>query len=354
MRIVFYISHIGSGGAARVLTILANQFSDNGNEVFFVTNFKAQDEYFLNGRVQRVFLEKMESRENFLKKNMHRISVLRKVIKKYKPDVVISFMHENDGRAYLATRGLKTKLILSVRNDPASKFTKVPIKQVAQYIYSHCDAVVFQTQRAKEWFHNVRGTSKIIYNPVDEKFFNTVRSSTPKDIVTMGKFLEQKNHMMLIKAFELIADKVTDNLVIYGDGKLRKKYEEYIKENNLECRIFLPGSTSDVPGVLSKAKLFVMSSNYEGMPNSLMEAMTVGVPCISTDCPCGGPKELMTGDMVRNLVPCGDYKALAQKMLDVMNEASDSKNEEYVKSEKFRSANIYKEWEKLVEEIIKA
>ncbi|MEZ3433410.1 MAG: glycosyltransferase [Lachnospiraceae bacterium] len=353
MKIFFYISNIGGGGAARVMTILANRFIKDENEVIFAVNFKAPNEYYLDSKVKRLFIEERESQENVIKKNLHRIITLRNMIKEACPNVVISFMQENDARAYIATRGLAVKLILSVRNDPKRKFIRFPIKQIAKYIYTHCDGVVFQTGEAKEWFHNIKGVAGIIYNPVDERFFRTERASITKNIVTTGKFLEQKNHMLLIKAFQLIADEVPDNLIIYGDGKLRKNYEEYIQESGLENRVYLPGYVVNVEEILASAKLFVMSSDYEGMPNSLMEAIAVGVPCISTDCPCGGPKELLCDELSDNLVPCNNDREFSAKMLKLLkNNNSALSVMEKQRAEEYRVENIYKQWQSLIEEII--
>lgn len=318
MNILFYISTIRGGGAARVMTNLANQFVEDGNKVCFITNFSEESEYFLDDKVIRFSVEEKESSYNFLRKNIHRIKYLRKVIKKEKPDIVVSFMHENDVRAYMATFALKTKLVLSVRNDPQTLYQNTIKKTIAKFVYSRADAVVFQTTDAKKWFGNRIKESRVIYNQVAEEFFEVERAEQCKDIITTGKFLPQKNHMLLMEAYKKIADKTNEKLVIYGDGKLRKFYLDWIKNNGFENRVFLPGNISDVRQVLASGKLFVMSSNYEGMPNSLMEAMASGIPCISTDCPCGGPKELAKDGGVR-LVPVGDVECLADEILSFLN-----------------------------------
>lgn len=158
----------------------------------------------------------------------------------------------------------------------------------------------------------VQKKSRIILNPVDEVFFNTPLKKERKGIVTTGRLVKQKNHALLIKAYSSIADKVEDDLYIYGEGELQGELEKLINDLGVKNRVHLLGAVRNVPEVLSSAKLFVLSSDYEGMPNSLMEAMAMGLPCISTDCPCGGPKRLLKSGM---LVRTGNEKELSKKIL---------------------------------------
>lgn len=170
MKILFYISTIRGGGAAKVMSNLANQFCIS-NEIVFVTNFPGQHEYVLDGRIKRFNLEAEESRENILKKNFKRIICLRKYIKKETPDVVISFMGENNFRAIFANGFLRSKLIVSVRNDPDREYSNRLSRLMAKSLYRLADGCVFQTKDAMEWFpKSVQRKSRIILNQVDEKF----------------------------------------------------------------------------------------------------------------------------------------------------------------------------------------
>lgn len=102
-----------------------------------------------------------------------------------------------------------------------------------------------------------------------------------------GRLDENKNHAMLIHAFAKIADEYPlMRLVIYGEGALRAKLEALVAEKGLSDRIEMPGSVSDVADRICKARIFTLTSNTEGMPNAIMEAMALGIPVIATDCPC--------------------------------------------------------------------
>lgn len=358
MKLLFYISTIRSGGAARVMSNLANYMSTGGHEVMLVTNFSSETDYPLTAGVLYRQLEGgHESKSNFVIKNYHRIRALRRTVLDFEPDLVISFMHENDVRAFFAVKGCKTKLLLSVRNDPAELYGKKYLKKaIARYVYGRADGVVFQTKAAADFFTKKKGKGKVILNPVAKEFFQEKRNQDcVNDIITVGKFLPQKNHLMLIEAFAEISDKISDNLVIYGEGKLKEKYLERISELHLEGRVKLPGRTDRVAEVLGKAKLFVLSSDFEGMPNALMEAIAVGVPVLSTDCPCGGPQDLLESCKDVSLVQVGNREMMAKKMLRILTDESlqDFLNVNNQRiAARFFPETIYSEWKVFFEELI--
>ena len=315
MKIMFYINSIHHGGAERVITNLANEFSKD-NEVVLVTSFRCEKEYPVLEKVNRISLfDKYIS--GALKRNFRLIKSLRKTMKVEKPNVIVSFMAEPNFRTVIASRRLKAKVFLSVRNDPNREYGNFLFRFLAKTLFKRADGVIFQTEDAKAWFpKKIQNKSRVIFNQVDEKFFNAQKVEDAKDIITVGRLVSQKRHDLLIKAFSKICDKIDGNLVIYGEGNQRGELENLIKSLNLEERVKLAGLTSNVVLALENSKLFVLSSDYEGMPNALMEAMAVGLPCISTDCPCGGPKELFDCDG-GILVPVGDEKAISDAILKV-------------------------------------
>src|SRR6056297_471953 len=228
MKILFYIGTITStGGAERVLTNLANEFSKIKNyEVLFAENFYSDKGYPINKNILRFSFEKIESKKNFLIKNLKRVYLLRKLVRHEQPNVLITFMNENNCRAIVATLGLKTRVVISVRNDPNYECGRGLKGLISKLLYRFADGIVFQTEDAKHWFpESIQKKSRIILNQVDKSFYNVEYEETRKDIVTTGRFALQKNHKMLIKAFAKIADSIEDNLIIFGDGDLREGYE---------------------------------------------------------------------------------------------------------------------------------
>ena len=152
MRILFYISTIRGGGAARVMVNVANGLAEEGCEVFFVTNFPADHEYALQERIERRSLESAESKSGTVVKNASRISALRRIIRETKPDVCVAFMAENNFRLLLAARGLGVKTVVSVRNDPAREYPTAFSRRLADALYKKADGVVFQTEDARAAF----------------------------------------------------------------------------------------------------------------------------------------------------------------------------------------------------------
>jgi len=333
---------------------LANEFSAE-HDCFLVTTNRVENEYITLDRVKRYDLG-IAREGSFLKRNVKIISGLRKILKNERPDILISFMAEPNFRAIMATRLLGIKTLVSVRNDPNREYGSRLFKILAKLLYRKADGIVFQTEDAKNWFpKSIQKKSDIIYNQVAMKFYETTVCEDARDIVTTGRLTPQKNHRLLIDAFASIADKVEDNLIIYGKGELEDELREHIKTLALEGRVLLPGPVSDVPDVLSRAKLFVMSSDYEGMPNSLMEAMAVGLPCISTDCPCGGPRELIEDKKSGILFPVGDKDALADAMLRLLSEEGlrrDMSKAAKTAAERFLPERVFAEWKSYVDNIV--
>ena len=352
-KIMFYINAIHDGGAERVMVNLANYFSENGYGTILVTSFRDTWEYPLASTVKRLTLEEKEIKQSRIKRNLSRIKKLRDLCKTEKPDILLSFMEEPNFRAIIATRGLPVKTVVSVRNDPNKEYAGRLGWFVGKLLLPMADGCVFQTSDAQRWFpKRLQKKSKIIYNAVKEDFYNVNRKPIRGEIVTCGRLTEQKNHEMLITAFA----KVQKNypfitLKIYGEGTLRKKLQNQIDALNLKEKVLLMGNTNNVSEALQTADLFVLSSDYEGMPNALMEAMAAGVPCISTDCPCGGPRELLGEDLSGKLVQCSNTEQLAMAIRKSLENAEDGMTEKRL-AKMFQTDRVNKMWENYIVKII--
>jgi len=352
-KILLYIDMLDRTGAQRVLANLAVHFSNIGMDVVFVNDFPRKEgshQFILPLEIKRVYL-KDNNQGNALIKNVVRIGRLRTVIRKEKPDVVLSFMGRPNLRMLVATLGMrKIKKCVSVRNDPNKEYGRSGLrKKLTNFLFGFADGCVFQTKDATKYFRqDLVRRSRIILNPVNNLFYEQQRSDKPKDIVTFGRLEPQKNHRLLLRSFAAIADQTVDNLYIYGEGPLRQALTEEAKVLGIEQRVFFPGNIADVEKKLAEAKLFVLSSDYEGLPNALMEAIAVGVPVISTNCPCGGPKMLIRSEREGMLIPCGDEKCLAEAMKEILvNESlqQDMSFNEKARAEEYRGSVIYRQWE---------
>ncbi len=319
----FSIATLGRGGAERVILQLARHFAAAGYRAIVVTNFVAEDEYPLPQGVERIVIENTKASKSTLKRNISRISALRRLCKKYRPQAIISFMREPNFRSLCATRGLRVKNIISVRSDPRVEYSGRFNRFIGRHFLPCADGCIFQTEDAKTWFpEKLQKKSIVIPNAVAPVFFEMPHVGKG-NIVTLGRLDRAKNHMLLMAAFAQIAAEFPDcNLEIYGKGPLHEDMQTYIHTHAMEERIRLMGTTGDSAKALSDARLFVLSSNVEGMPNALMEALAVGVPSISTDCPCGGPRSLIRDAENGLLVPVGDVDAMANAMRRILSDPS--------------------------------
>lgn len=356
-KILFYINTIHYGGAERVMVNLANKFSNQGYEVVLVTSFYAKEEYILNNKVKRLSLEDKDLKQSFIKKNFSRTFKLRKICKGEKPDIVISFMAEANFRAIVATMFLNIKTLISVRNDPNKEYPNMLYKVMAKILYPLASGCVFQTEDAKKWFpKRIQKKSKIILNHVDEKFYKVKFEGEKKDIITVGRLEPQKNHKLLIEAFSQIADEFpNENLIIYGDGSQKQNLKELTKKLGIEERVVFMGTCIDIQEKIKNAKLFVLSSNYEGLPNVVMEAMTLGIPVISTDCPCGGPRMLIENDKNGVLVSVDNVDEMSDAIRSVLGNLTFADSLSYnakITSKKFEPNKVFKVWKNYVDEII--
>lgn len=357
LRIMFYINVLGGGGAERVICNLANDFSARDYKVYLVASFPIQKEYTLSEKIHKFYLEEAERQTTFVRRNLGRVWMLRKLCKKVKPDILCGFMAEPNFRVLAAAFGTRIKTIISVRNDPEQEYAGKVNRYLAKTLFLRADGCVFQTKEAKEWFpEKLQRKSTIIMNQVAEQFFWKCSSEENKDaLVSVGRLSMQKNHRMLIEAFSKVAEEFPEIcLKIYGDGALKEELNRYISERGLDRRVILAGSVKDVPSVLSNCKGFILSSDYEGMPNTLLEAMAMGCPSISTDCPCGGSHAVIEDGKNGLLVPVKNVERMAEAIRKILSDRKFAHmlGENAKKTALgFHPQNIFSKWEKYIYEV---
>lgn len=356
-KLMFYINTIKRDGAERVITNLASHFSNDGFEVAFVTSYRVREEYSLCKKVRRYSLEENEKKQSRVERNFSRILRIRRLCKSEKPDILIAFMGEPNFRAIVATIGLPVRTVVSVRNDPNREYSGKIMRFVGKYILPLADGCVFQTEDAKQWFPlQMQKKSEIIFNAVKQEFYEIKRKPINQLVIAIGRLSEQKNQRLLIEAVSELKDDYPDlRLKIYGEGELGTELNNLIKKKRIDGFVSLEGQTLDVPSKLSEADIFVLPSDYEGMPNALMEAMAVGVPAIATDCPCGGAKMLIRDRENGILIPVGDKDKLKSAIKELLDNPAEKKviSESAKRSAAVFSENIiYLQWKEYLEEIL--
>lgn len=361
-KLLFHINSMGKGGAERVVSVLSEKFARDGYEVLIATLWRAEEEYQIPEGVKRINLGDDRSYEKArrIRLAFKRLWGLRRLIKKEDPDLVISFCNKANFRCSYCMLGMKTPLLVSVRNDPRIDY--LPHKYGVSRMEKKACGCVFQTEDAMACFDTeFQRKSRVILNPIDEKYFEAdERALEPsKYLVTVGRLSTQKNQLLLLKAFSLIREELPEyQLRIYGEESeqgVRDKLVKYTEQKQMQDCVLFMGQSSHLEREIRDASLFVLSSDYEGMPNALMEAMAMGIPVISTDCPCRGTAELIEDGVSGLLVPVGDEKEMASAMMRVLKDRELwkrlSRNGMEIRK-KASSDRVYMEWKAFVGEII--
>jgi len=365
MRIVFVISSLSSGGAERVMSIMANYWVQKGKDIAIITiDSKESNFYLLNSRVKRVALALMKPSLNPLeafRSNFCRVKRLRKEILDLHPDLVISFVDKTNVLTLLATSGLNIRVVVSERIDP-SEHSLGWVWQILRWLlYRHASAVVVQSEQVSRWartFIRKNGVCRIP-NPVNvpPPLGKNCALVLPagKIVMSMGRLTQQKGYDLLLQAFTVCARKHPDWwLLIVGEGEERDRLETLAGELGIANRVILPGRIKDPIVVLRKAEFFVLSSRYEGFPNALLEAMACGLPVVSFDCR-SGPGEIIRNGIDGLLVPPEDVDALAKAMDQLMSDEAKRKRFGQCArrvTERFSVEKVMGMWEKLVDEVL--
>lgn len=334
MKLLFTIPIFSRSGASKMMVWVANQMAEQGHDVHFVTFFSEEKVQDIHKDIELHSLKVVQSKKRLVRNTtgmLKTISRLHKTVRQIKPDIVVSFL-DSVGYVYLPIGRLftKCKFIVSERVDPYSYCgwnAKIRFRLMR---FAH--GTVFQTEGARTFFKKYKKIYKhstVIPNPVvvsDKILFMQKHIPTYEErdnrIVTVGRLsLKQKRQDVLLKAFENFHETHPEyKLVIYGDGQDRAKIQSMIDDMNLSEQVVLAGRTDKVEENIFKASAFVLTSDYEGVPNALIEAMSIGVPCVSTDCSPGGAALLIQNGENGFLVPCGDTVAIVEAVSNVVDQ----------------------------------
>lgn len=348
-EITFILGSMGKGGAERVISILANEYANKGWHVNILMLLENRCDYKLHSNIKLVAI--VNNNKNRIQQIPLWLSEIRKHVRKHQPDKIVSFVARINILTILACIGLKVDIIISERNDPKSDGRSPLIRYATYLLYPLSKKVIFQTKWAQSCFpKNVREKSSIIYNPIITKCI--AKKNKSKKIVTVGRLAEQKNHILLIDAFTTVSERYSDyTLHIFGEGNLRDLLEKKIQESDLQDRVILEGNVSNIHERISNAEMFALSSDYEGLSNALLEAMMMGLPCISTD--CAGSNEVIINGFNGLLVPVKNSNSLSraiEKLIQDKKLASQLAQNAAKDSKKFSSKDVLKQWKVIIED----
>ena len=351
-HIVLFISALRKGGAERVMVNLADYLQKTGVRVTLVTQYICEEEYALPAGIPRILSEitPQEETGSRIGDFLARYRKLRRIFMELAPDCILSFIGKNNIMTLLCTRFTGIPAVVSVRGEPKSEYYNFPMRFLAKTLFACAAGVIVQTGAARDFFPPViRKKAVILKNPLNPAFVRERRTGRPDGrIVSVGRVDANKNHALILRAFARIAPEFPDaSLVIYGDGEKRRELIRKAQELGLSDRVQFPGAVSDVAEKIRTASAFVLSSGHEGMPNALIEAMCLGIPSISTDCPCGGPRELIEDGVNGYLIPVGDEEALADRLRRIFSDEEGAERmgkQAALLLEEYRPERVNAEW----------
>ena len=316
-KIIFISNYFGNGGAARVIQVLSKTLSDKEDCEVKILSFRDDDKKY--EVPDKVLYECVNTKsKNKMIQKIERIIRLRKILKNNKDAIIISFEYFVNMQTIVAKMFLKNKLIISERNDPYRVGNNK--KGLRNFLYKFADCLVCQTQDAKEYFpQKIQDKSVIIPNPIKSNLPKRFEGKRDKIIVTFCRIEKQKNLKMLIDAFEMLIKKHDEyTLSIYGDGKEKDALINYVDNKKMKNKVLFYDFQSNIHEKIVNSTMFVSSSNYEGISNSMIEAMGIGLPTLVTDCPCGGARMMIENQVNGILVPVGDVQSMYESMKKII------------------------------------
>lgn len=313
MKIFLIIPTLKQGGAERVISELANEFTIQNHEVHLVLLVKAKDFYSIYDSVIIHRLD-YENKGGFrrLKGELSVLFKLRKLLSYHRPDVVLSFMDKYNILTILASRYLNLKVFVSDRSNPNKHLPNL-ISVLRNLTYRYATGIIAQTPLAKEVITEKTGNENVVVIPNPVKQVSLIPNVEKQNIIiSVGRLVQEKGHKYLLEAFSKLYEN-TWKLVILGDGPLRDELQDYAKELKIDDYLYMPGSVKNVDEWLSKSSIFAFTSVSEGFPNALVEAMAAGLPCVSFDCDAG-PRDIIKDGINGFLSPLYDVESLFQKI----------------------------------------
>ncbi len=395
-ELIFVMKVMNGGGAERVISLLTSAAVNCGSDVtLLITHQKKQDSVLRDmdsgvrvislpdeaeqikasaffskmllllsrvlGKAGRMFSKKIASKALVLKYfayNFNDICFMKKYFRKHSDASVVAFLYDSIFYSLLSVTK-KNKLIISERGDPCQSLSSKTTMAFLKNEFHKADGIVFQSPDAQKWYlENTPAKGTVIFNPIKPDLPAPYKGKRNNRIVNFCRISAQKNLIMLVEAFaEFHKDFPEYKLDIIGDpvGNDADGYidsvKEHIKHHNCENCIHIMPSRNDIHDYIKDYSMFVSSSDFEGMSNSMLEAMALGLPCICTDCPAGGARAVIKDGENGLLAPVGDSHALylAMKKIAENPELADRLSQNSVKIRDEQSVDkIIKKWMELI------
>jgi GalNAc-alpha-(1->4)-GalNAc-alpha-(1->3)-diNAcBac-PP-undecaprenol alpha-1,4-N-acetyl-D-galactosaminyltransferase len=327
MKVALVISSLSTGGAERVISLLANHWAARGEDVSLITiDSGASDCYGLDPRIQRVALGLRADSHGVVAavtNNWRRIRALRSALGETGASIVLSFGEFTNIQVLLATRLIRMRCVISERTDPARHHVGAVWHLLRRLTYRMADALVVQTDALLPWARSMAGADRahVIPNPVRDmqRHCHSPDGARTPLVAAAGRLVAAKGFDVLLEAFAALPDEMSHwKLVILGEGPERARLADLANKRGIAGRVSLPGWVAEPGEVWAGASVFALPSRYEGFPNALIEAMACGLAVVATA--CTGPAAIVSHEVDGLLVPIDSPAELAAALLRLMKD----------------------------------
>ena len=346
MRIAIIAHGLSNGGAERVASLVANHYRKKGHDVLFVAAYSPAREYRLEDTVEYVYAGGNSG--NKIVRMLGRSYRIRQAVEKFRADVAISFVINE---SLFSTLTGTVPYIYTLRNNPGNICASPFMRLTSNLAFGKAKKVIFQTPDARDFFwESIRQKGLVIANPLTRDLPDWQGPEhCEKTIITACRLNSQKNLPMLISGFAAFHRKHPDySLTIYGDGELLEDLKACARNCGVEEQVSFPGYAKNIHEIMSRSGMFALTSDFEGLSNSMLEALAIGIPTVCTDCPPGGAAMYIEDGVSGMLVPVGDTEALTEKLCRMAEDpalcASLSENSRKIR-EVLDVDQVLKQWE---------
>ncbi|MDF3861509.1 glycosyltransferase family 4 protein [Achromobacter denitrificans] len=362
LRVLLFIHSLHGGGAERVAADLSAHWAGMGRDVMVVTQAGVEgDVYALHPKVRREVLHTAGEGGGLrgIWSNVQRVRALRRVVRAFRPDIVLGMMTTASVLSVLACAGLSCRVIATEHTHPPSQTLSGFWQRLRRMTYPRAASVVALTRGTADWLdrHMPGCRLAVIPNPVHfplpraEPILTPITGDGRKRLLAVGRLHADKGFDLLIQAFSQLAASHPDwDLVILGEGEERRALEAQLREAGLASRVFMPGRAGNVGDWYDSADLYVLTSRFEGLSNTLLESMASGLAAVSFDCDTG-PREIVRDGVDGVLVrPNGDVPALAKALDAAMGDAAERSRMAQAAidvRDRFSAARVLQKWQEL-------
>lgn len=318
MKVLFVNSSLTSGGSERVMTMLANKFADKGiDTTMSLVRELGPDTYKVNDKVKLVRYKYGTKKKVVIA--IKRFLKIKKQIREGRYDAVIVFMNDLNLITLMAAGNCGTPIFISERADPSKRNDGILYKLLERHYYQKCAGIVFQTKEVMQQFQEkLQKKSIVIPNPISEELPEPYGGIRKKRIVSIGRMTDQKNFPMLINAFAGFHREYPEyELYIYGKGPKELLLKELVKSKGIEESVHFPGFVNNIIEEIMDAEIYVSTSDFEGISNAMLEAMSMGLAVICTDCSVGGARMMIQDRVNGILIPVGNEIALLNALKEI-------------------------------------